>query len=191
MYHKKDKTHKLLNPSENHPNYRSAIVEAAQSLIGSVAVKYIHGQPELGQSRQQGFDCSGFVTYVLSSVGLRPPDYLNITGNRTPVRHANEYWDHYGIGVHHGLHLPGDLIVFTRNGYFPSHIGIVSGSENYIHSPGLDGTNVEEKTIDVEPKEFETGTSAPRVVFGCNVAGYKSPVIPIECDNYRYAQQCV
>jgi cell wall-associated NlpC family hydrolase len=156
--------------------------------LGKKAIKYVHGEPNRGQDPHKGFDCSGFVTYVLKNSGVIIPDYIDINNTRRVVRHANEYWDNFGIAVHHGLHQSGDLIFFTRNGYFPSHVGIVLDESSYIHSPGKDNTIVEICSITETYKEFDVPSLLP-IVFNRNPIGYKSPVIPLDSRDYRYLQK--
>jgi len=165
------------------------LVEIASSFIGSVAVKYLFGHSELGQSPECGFDCSGFIRFVLNKSGLALPDYIDINGNQSPIRHANEFWDHYGVSVHHGLHQPGDLIFFSRNGYFPSHIGLVRDAESYIHSPGKNGTKV--CVAEIKEEEIPADDTLARIMFQKNPIGYKSPTVPLNAGNYRYVQRCL
>lgn len=105
---------------------------------------------------------------------------------RRPLRHANEFWDHYGAYV---LTPPerGDLIFFTRHGLFPTHIGIVNDKESYIHAPGHDDTRV-----CIEPIEYfdiTAGSTLGRMLFKSNPIGFKAPTIPILKPTYRYHQQ--
>ena len=39
---------------------------------------YVIGHPELGQSSEKGFDCSGFARFVLTQAGICIPDYIGI-----------------------------------------------------------------------------------------------------------------
>ena len=133
-----------------------------------------------------GFDCSGFVRYVLLEAGLVIPDYIDISGNIKPIRHTNEFMDHYGVTVQHGLHQPGDLILFSRNGYLPTHIGIVSDNNNYIHSPGINGQRVRKDRIKRQKIRAKDGEG--KAIYHTNPIGFKSPTIAIETGNYRYSQ---
>ena len=169
---------------------RESFVEVATSMIGSIAVKYTPGHPELGQSPEQGFDCSGFVRYVLEKADINIPDYLDINGGQKPIRHANEFFDHYGIAVHHDLHEPGDLIFFSRDGYSPTHVGIVIDLDNYIHSPGKRGSRVRVDPIEEESILPLKAGGLFRILYSKNPIGYKSPAIPIDSDSRvpRYSQ---
>lgn len=98
----------------------SAIVTEAQKYLGT---PYVYG----GAS-PSGFDCSGFVYYVLKQLGFSP--------YRTPA-------DQYGQGtfVEKSSLQPGD-IVFFANTYASgiSHVGIYVGGGQFIHSPNSRST---------------------------------------------------
>lgn len=149
------------------------------------SVKYRSEHPELGQSILHGFDCSGFVSFVLKTAGLMIPDYIGQDGIRRPIRHANEFWDSYGIAIHDEQKQRADLVFFSRNGVFPTHIGIVRDEETYIHAPGRDGTKVEIKPID---NDLIAVSSTARVIYTRNPIGFKSPSHVIEHPTYRYHQ---
>lgn len=153
--------------------------------MGHFAIKYSFGHPELGQSPQTGFDCSGFCRFVLAESGLVVPDYLDLSNNRRAIRHTNEFWDYYGVAVHPGLHQRGDLVFFSRCGSFPTHMGILLDEETYIHSPGKNNSVVCESAITVEP--IEPHDNNARQTFSVNPIGYKSPVSPIE-HSYRHVK---
>jgi len=109
---------------------RHKIVDTALSLIGYPSVHYAGS--DSGKDLE-GFDCSGFVVYLLNTIGiLLPPN----------IRHCNEFLDSFGVHVHDECKLPGDLIFFSRNGQRPTHIGIVTDHNHYIHAPGLSGSTV-------------------------------------------------
>jgi len=128
------------------------------------------------------------VRFVLNKVGLIIPEYIGQDGVRRPIRHANEFWDNYGITVHDEYTLPGDLIFFSRRGSFPTHIGIVYDEGLYIHAPG---TN--ESRVEVQPISYEAIASRgiERQFYARNPIGFKSPTIEIEQPTYRYHQKPV
>jgi cell wall-associated NlpC family hydrolase len=167
-------------------SYKEAIVAAAVERIGSLSMRYVTGRPDLGQSKEHGYDCSGFVRQVLLHAGLHIPDYIGMDDERRPIRHASEFWDHYGI---HASSEPeaGDLIFFSRHGLMPTHIGIVRDEESYIHAPGQDNTEVTIDTIthqDITPRQIGS-----RVLYQVNPIGFKAPTIPLPTPTYRYHQQ--
>ncbi|MPZ16041.1 MAG: SH3 domain-containing protein [Chloroflexi bacterium] len=97
------------------PSSRSGgIVSIALGLKGS---RYVWGG-----TTPSGFDCSGFVSYVMQQAGR-------------PV--ARDLWGQYGAGSHPGRSAlqPGD-IVFFQNTYTSglSHNGISIGNGQFIHA---------------------------------------------------------
>lgn len=172
---------------ETITDYREAIVGIASELIGSLSMKYTHGRPELGKSTETGFDCSGFVTFVLSEAGVHIPQYIGQDDIRRPIRHANEYWDYYGVAIHEDLRRKGDLIFFSRRGDFPTHIGIVRDEESYIHAPGSDFTRVSVAPIVPEPITFKPRLGL-RQLYVVNPIGYKAPTVLKPGADYRSHQ---
>jgi len=99
----------------------SSVVAFAQTLKG-VPYKYASTDPK------QGFDCSGFITYVFNHFNIHVPrssiDFTN-AGREVPVKEA----------------MPGDLILFTGTDSTKpvvGHMGIVltntDGDLEFIHS---------------------------------------------------------
>jgi cell wall-associated NlpC family hydrolase len=133
---------------------RAKVMEIAVSLIDKPSIKYRN--PTEGMSPEKGFDCSGFVTYVLKEAGLFVPPYIGMDKKVRNTRHANEYWDHYGVTVHEDQAVMGDLIFWSRDGTFPTHVGILTYHNTYIHAPGKDGAFVEEAPLlsnEIKPYE--------------------------------------
>lgn len=151
-------------------------------------MRYVTGHPELGQSPETGFDCSGLVKFVLTQVGLHIPDYIGQDDVRRPIRHANEFWDHYGVVVGSEPE-GGDLIFFTRHGLFPTHVGIVRDGESYIHAPGRDDTKVEVSEIELE--QVKARSDMRRVLYSVNPIGYKAPMQVHTTPTYRQYQELV
>jgi cell wall-associated NlpC family hydrolase len=71
-----------------------------------------------GESPSTGFDCSGFVYYVFSRVGVSLPRTVS-------AQYA------VGVGVSRSALQPGDLVFFNGLG----HDGIYIGGNQFIHSP--------------------------------------------------------
>jgi len=69
-----------------------------------------------------GFDCSGFVTYVLKNFGI------------TVTRQSAGMYRDNGVSINKSDLLPGDLVFFSRNGSTVSHVGIYIGNGQYVHS---------------------------------------------------------
>jgi cell wall-associated NlpC family hydrolase len=98
-----------------------SVVDFAKKLIG---IKYKFGS----SIKKQGFDCSGFITYVFNHFKIQVPRISkDFTNAGTPV-----FLDESK---------PGDLILFTgtdTNGWVVGHMGIITQNENgrlqFIHS---------------------------------------------------------
>lgn len=167
---------------------KTRIIELATELVGSPAVHYSSEYPELGQSSENGFDCSGFVGFVLRHAGLYIPNYIGADGTQRPIRHANEFWDYYGVPIGSEPEA-GDLIFFSRHGYFPTHVGIVRDSESYIHSPGKNDMQVVISSIEAEAIIARQGLG--RILYRSNPIGFKAPTKSHDNPTYRYHQQLV
>ena len=98
------------------------------SQILAEAQKYLGTPYVYGGASPSGFDCSGFVYYVLKQLGFSP--------YRTP---ADQY--KHGTFVSKDDLKPGD-IVFFANTYASgiSHVGIYAGNGQFIHSPNSRST---------------------------------------------------
>lgn len=93
------------------------------SQIVSTAQKYLGTPYKWGGASPSGFDCSGFVYYVLRSLGINASRTLKtLYSQGTPVAKSELQ--------------PGD-IVFFQNTYKSglSHVGIYVGDGKFIHSP--------------------------------------------------------
>ena len=103
-----------------------------------------------GISPTEGFDCSGFVSFLLDQIGFpRPPE----------IRWTAEYFDGFGVPVHYGMHAPGDLVFFSKKGLVPMHMGIVIEGNNYIHAIGADNgkvciSSIRQKPIKPHPERY-------------------------------------
>jgi cell wall-associated NlpC family hydrolase len=96
------------------------IQEKALSLIG---VRYRYG----GSSPASGFDCSGFVQYVLrTAAGMRV--------GRTAASQAEE-----GRPVDRAQLQAGDLVFFNTLGAEYSHVGVYLGNDEFVHAPSRGG----------------------------------------------------
>lgn len=101
---------------------------ATGAQILAEAQKYLGTPYVYGGASPSGFDCSGFVYYVLKQLGFSP--------YRTP---ADQYQQ--GTYVDKASLQPGD-IVFFANTYASglSHVGIYAGNGQFIHSPNSRST---------------------------------------------------
>lgn len=103
-----------------------------------------------------------------------------------PIRHTTEFWDHYGVTVatHHE---PSDIIFFSRNGSFPTHMGIVIDEDHFVHAPGVSDSSVGIEKIVRE--SIDTSQTLGRILFTHNPIGYKTPTIAMTLPSYRHHQQ--
>ena len=100
----------------DNQHLRNEIVRTAKQYIG---IPYRWG----GASPQAGFDCSGLTMVVYRLNGLDLP------------RSSGQQW-RAGIPVKRGQLAKGDLVFFaTAGGRRVSHVGIYTGSGNFLHAP--------------------------------------------------------
>ena len=92
----------------------SSVVSAAYSFVGYY---YTPG----GASPSTGFDCSGFVQYIYSLFGK--------SVGRTTYDQA-----YVGSGISRDNMEPGDIIVWSDNGYSPTHSTLYVGNGMMVHA---------------------------------------------------------
>lgn len=98
------------------------------AMILAEAQKYLGTPYVYGGASPAGFDCSGFVYYVLKQLGFSP--------YRTPADQIN-----MGTSVSKDNLKPGDIVFFA--GTYASgisHVGIYAGNGQFIHSPNSRST---------------------------------------------------
>lgn len=106
----------------------AAPVNVTGSQILAEAQKYLGCPYAAGGASPSGFDCSGFVYYVLKQVGLSP--------YRTPANQFNQ-----GSEVDKSDLQIGDIVFFSSNsGSSITHVGIYSGNGQFIHAPNSRST---------------------------------------------------
>lgn len=91
-----------------------------------------------GSSPTTGFDASGFVWYVFTTLGYNPP--------RTNQQDA-------GIAVSFSELKPGDLVFFDLSGGGINHVGIYLGGDMFIHAPYAGGAV---STADIKSEYYRT-----------------------------------
>lgn len=114
--------------SGSSSNNGSTATNVTGSQILREAQKYLGTPYVYGGASPSGFDCSGFVYYVLKTLGYSP--------YRTP---ADQY--KHGTFVNKANLQPGDIVFFANTyGNGISHVGIYSGNGQFIHSPNSRST---------------------------------------------------
>lgn len=148
---------------------REDFVSLALSYIDFPAINY--GGLEMGFS-PDGFDCSGLINHLLASAQY--PGHI--------PRHANEFFDSFGILIHRQFREAGDLVFFSnRGGTYPDHIGVMVSTTEYVHSPGLNGASV--CICRLREEIITPRYKAPQIYFS-NPIGFKR----ITVKNGRYQQ---
>lgn len=79
-----------------------------------------------GTDPEKGFDCSGFVRYVLGRHGITAP-------RQTADQFAA------GAAVAPGKLRPGDLVFFSTVAPGASHVGIAIDDDEFVHAPSSRG----------------------------------------------------
>lgn len=127
----------------------SAVPESITgSQILAEAQKYLGSPYRSGGASPSGFDCSGFVYYVLKQLGLSP--------YRTP---ADQY--KMGTSVAKSALKAGDL-VFFGSGSSITHVGIYAGNGQFIHAPNSRST--------VSYSDLTSGYWAEHYYSACRIA---------------------
>ena len=118
---------------------------------------------------QRGFDCSGFVRWVLREAGYQlPPEVI----------HARNLFDLFGTGISPEEAQPGDLIFFTQWGTTPNHVAFVAGKDKVLHCssrvPGVGYSTLDFLFETIFPPVIDQNitTTYPRKYFA-NPIGYK------------------
>lgn len=91
-----------------------AVVELAKQYLGT---PYVYGGAAPG-----GFDCSGFVYYIYSQMGVQL--------NRVACDQMTN-----GTWVDKSQLMPGDIVGFANSSGYITHVGIYAGNGMMIHSP--------------------------------------------------------
>jgi len=140
---------------------RDSVVKLARAQIGK---RYHRG----GETPKRGFDCSGLVAYVLSSLSLTVP--------RTAAQQAKA-----GVEVVRDTSqlLPGDLLTFGR-GKKVTHIGIYVGGGRFIQASSRAGRVVETNLFRAPAPGIKPWAGVRRVVADDSSLGLRvaAPVAP-------------
>lgn len=102
---------------EELPETNTAGENVALFAMGYLGYPYVYG----ASSPETGFDCSGFVKFVMNSCGYEV--------NRVAADQALN-----GRAVSDAERLPGDLLFFASSEYGIDHVGIYIGNGKMIHA---------------------------------------------------------
>ena len=106
------------------PSPAAPAVRAGTAAVLATALD-LRGTPyRLGGSDPSGFDCSGFVQYVLRQHAVDMP--------RTVI-------EQFQVGARTRDIAPGDLVFFQTEGSKASHVGIAVDGESFVHAPNSRG----------------------------------------------------
>ena len=100
--------------------------EALGYRIAATALEYRGVPYRNGGATPAGFDCSGFVRYVLARYGRDVP------------RQTREQFD-AGVRVSRDKLRPGDLVFFSTVAPGASHVGIALDDDEFVHAPNSRG----------------------------------------------------
>lgn len=85
-------------------------------------INQLYGVPyKTAGTTPNGFDCSGFTSYVFAQLGVQLP-------------HSSAAQYQVGQAVERQDLQPGDLVFFNTNGRGVSHVGIYLGNNIFVHS---------------------------------------------------------
>lgn len=126
---------KQLNNEKAAPTTVSKSSKDIYALAINIAEQTMGIPYKYGGNTLEGFDCSGFVSYVYNNAGIK-----------LDRKSSLQYFEQDTLKVEKPV--PGD-IVFFKNTFIPtiSHMGIYIGEDQFIHagSKGITISNVNEK----------------------------------------------
>ncbi len=113
-----DSPDSVVGASASTPDGATVLPPSQYGGVVGVAMKYLGTPYAWGGASPGGFDCSGFVAYVFSQVGVSLPHYSGAQFG-------------YGTPVPRDQLQPGDLVFFDGVG----HVGVYIGGGQFIHAP--------------------------------------------------------
>ena len=115
--------------SKPDPDDNAAANPEGNSIV-SAALQYVGYPYVYGTAGPETFDCSGFTSYIYKQFG--------VTLNRSSKDQVNN-----GVAVSKSNLQQGDLVFFSTNGVYPTHVGIYIGDGNIVHaSTAKDGVKI-------------------------------------------------
>ncbi|HHV78897.1 MAG TPA: glycoside hydrolase [Firmicutes bacterium] len=112
--------------STAHKSGSSPAPAASGQQVADIAKTYLNTRYVWGGTTPKGFDCSGFVYYVLNASGIK-------LSRDIAVQYRS------GESVKKENLAPGDLVFFTTYAPGPSHVGIYIGDGQFIHASSAGG----------------------------------------------------
>ncbi|MGY4688446.1 C40 family peptidase [Salibacterium sp. K-3] len=130
--------------SEDEPDQETAARESSNQKVNATnlvadAAEHIGTPYVWGGTSESGFDCSGFLQYVFQENGVELP------------RSVSEIYEE-GESVEKPR--VGDIVFFTTYKDGPSHAGIYTGNDQFIHAGTSTGVTVSDKTDDYWEKRY-------------------------------------
>ena len=115
--------------SAQYANDNAATNPEGNSIVAA-ALQYVGYPYVYGTAGPETFDCSGFTSYIYKQFG--------VTLNRSSKDQVNN-----GVAVSKSNLQQGDLVFFSTNGVYPTHVGIYIGDGNIVHaSTAKDGVKI-------------------------------------------------
>lgn len=159
----------VASADRNDLSLRSDIVVRALTLVDT---PYRHG----GSSPATGFDCSGLVRYVYTSVAAR----------QLPRR--SEDMGRIGASISRSQLEPGDLVFFNTLSRAFSHVAIYIGDGRFLHAPARGGkVRIEalddrywQARFDGARRVLDTPDAAPVLIIDVPPAARSSPRSPLD-----------
>lgn len=127
---------------EGNSVYQQDVLDLAMKIHNEWDTSYVKGQDGsiMNEDGRYGFDCSGFVSYVLkqSMTKYIPPYWVsaNITKlYETEILYNEGFEGEYSTSVIKKKNIePGDILFFSEQGKKVDHCGIYLGDGEFIHS---------------------------------------------------------
>lgn len=122
---------------------QSGVTGTLGSRVVTLALRYQGAPYQYGGTSPSGFDCSGFIQYVMSEAGVAVP--------RTTYQQINA-----GVQVAQANLQPGDLVFFACGGSPASHAGIYIGNGQFIHADQTRGIFIDDLNLDCWASVYQT-----------------------------------
>jgi len=127
------KSEKAAVTSQSAPQLQkqAGLTRTQAGSVVAAALQYQGSPYRYGGTSPQGFDCSGFIQYVMKQAGQDLP--------RTTFSQINA-----GVRIAKDSLRPGDLVFFAPGGRATGHVGIYIGNGQFIHADQTRGITISE-----------------------------------------------